>query len=143
MVELTALLYTMFISRWSLLVSPLHPLPTTVIVIGIIISFRYAAFQTIQDGLLSTNIELVLRTFAALVFTTVSVGVLTEQQGEQYEVGKLSSNKVLSILDEEPKLDNLSTEGITTVCSGRYRPHLILRNIYTYTYIIICIMYII
>ena len=62
-----------------------------------------------------TDIELILRTFVALVFSTVSVGVLLEQQGELYQAGKLSSKKMFNVLDRKPKLDNLSTEGITKV----------------------------
>jgi len=101
--------------RWSLLISPLYPLPTTIIVIGIIVSFRYGAFQALQEGSLNTTVDEILRTFVALVFSTVSVGVLTEMQGELYQAGKLSAKKIFTILDRMPTLDNLSSNGIKKV----------------------------
>ena len=51
----------------------------------------------------------------ALIFSTVSVGVLTEKQGELYQAGKLSAKKIFTVLDRTPTLDNLSSSGIKKV----------------------------
>ena len=78
-------------------------------------SFRYGAFQALQEGSLNSTVDEILRTFVALVFSTVSVGVLTEKQGELYQAGKLSAKKIFTVLDRTPTLDNLSLDGIKKV----------------------------
>lgn len=77
-----------------------------------VIAFRFGAFivSLDSDHFLHTEFQNILRVMFALVFGAVAVGQASAF-APNVAKAKISSNRIFSLLDREPLIDNYSTEG--------------------------------
>ena len=79
---------------------------------GYVIAFRFGAFivSLDSDHLLHTEFQNVLRVLFALVFGALAVGQASAF-APNIAKAKVSTNRIFSLLDREPIIDNYSSDG--------------------------------
>ena len=79
---------------------------------GYAITFRFGAFLvTLDDNhVLHTEFYDLFRALFAIVFGAFAIGQASAFAPD-YTKAKLSSNRIFSLLDREPVIDNYNTEG--------------------------------
>ncbi len=88
---------------------------------GYVIAFRFGAFivSLDSDHLIYTEFENVLRVLFALMFGALAVGQASAF-APNITKAKVSANRIFSLLDRDPIIDNYSTDGQTIVSTQHH-----------------------
>lgn len=79
------------------------------------IVFRFGAFQIVSDNpIIHEEFQDVFRTFSALIFGAVSLAHASSF-APNYTRARVSANRIFSLLDRQPAIDNYKEEGLKLV----------------------------